>query len=76
MVCSEAVSVQGEDNKGVGNDNSENKSKIKNNKDTDNSITEEVVGTFEATQGKTGLEDKKKLTALKLPKQKQPTTVK
>ena len=51
----------------MGNGSSEDKSKIKNDKDTDNSITEEVVGTSEATQGKTGPEDKKS-TALKLPK--------
>ena len=38
---------------------SEDKSNINNDQDTDNSITEEVVSTSEATQGKTGLEDKK-----------------
>ena len=58
MVCPKAVSVQGEDHEGVGNGSSEDKSKIRNEKDTDNSITEDVVGTSEATQGKTGLEDK------------------
>ena len=65
MICPKAESTKGEDHKGVGNGSSEDKSKIRNNKDTDNSITEEVVGTSEATQGKTELEEKK-LTALKL----------
>ena len=43
----------------MGNGSSEDKSKIKNYKDTDNSITEEVVGTTETTQEKTGLKDEK-----------------
>ena len=51
----------------MGNGSSENKSKIKNDKETKNYITEEVVGTSEATQGKTVLEDRKS-TALKLSK--------
>ena len=59
IVCPEVDSVKGEEHKGVGNNNSENKSKIKYDKDTGNSITEEVVSTYEATQMKTVLKGTK-----------------
>ena len=59
IVCPEVELVKGEDHKGVGNNSSEDKSKIKYNKDTDNSITKEVVSTSEATQAKTVLKDTK-----------------
>ena len=52
MICPKAESTKGEDHKGVGNGSSEDKSKIRNNKDTDNSITEEVVNASQATKGK------------------------
>ena len=51
MVCPKAALIKGEDHKGVGNGSSEDKSKIRNNKDTDNSITEQVVDASQATKG-------------------------
>ena len=52
MVCPNAASIKGEDHKGVDNGSSEDKSKIRNNKDTDNSITNEVVDASQADKGK------------------------
>ena len=52
MFCPKAASIKGEDHKGVGNGSSEDKSKIRDNRDTDNSITEEVVDAYQATKGK------------------------
>ena len=44
--------IKGEDHKGVSDGSSEDKSKIRNNKDTDNSITEELFDASQATKGK------------------------